>query len=229
MTSSWVSVPKFEGRLMSLPNNQSKVGVFRSTAIGVALLAFITAPGTCLHLYGWIVTGNADYLNEAPVIFVVASFTGGSGGTAYHIVINSRIKDLWKPFVAFLAAIEAYLFAFSLLVFVISRLAPKLTIELPINQVQFYLVLHGYGGFLCVLVFGIASAPRIAKITIGGVTLLMVLLSFSWMIILLGIGPEDLDLWFRFLKPLCVMWLVLIMAAIVVSIVGWLRHFPKKT
>ncbi len=207
------------------PNNR---GVLRSTALGAVFLAVVTAPGTCYYLYQWIASGNAFHLGEALALFSTASFMGGSGGAAYHLVIHSRIKSSWKPFVAALAAIEAYLLAFSLPALVIGLLSPKLTEGIPLGDVVFWLLLIGYGPILCSVAFGFAHAPRIAQVTVGGVGLVTILGLVAMLVVLQRIGPDDLDLWFAFLKPLYVMIQLLLIAFVVVSIIGWVRQARKR-
>ena len=221
------TVRSFDDPMATSPNNQSNVGVLRSMAIGAAFLVVVTVPGTCIYLYQWIVTGNAAHLGEALALVFVATVMGGSGGAAYRMVIRSRIKSSWKPFLALAAAIEAYLLAFSLPVLAIGLVAPKLNLGLPMDQVRLFLRLHGYGVFLCIVAFGFAYAPRIAQITVGGVGLVLLFLFSVMMIVLRRIGPDDLDLWFAFLKPLSVLLWLLLLAVVVVSIVGWLRRFRR--
>lgn len=203
--------------------------MFRSTAIGAAFLAVVTAPGTCLYLYRWIVTGNIACLGEAACLLLVATLMGAAGGAAHNMVTRSRIKSTWKPFVALLAAMEAYLLAFSALALAIGLVAPNLNLGLPADQVRFFLGVHVYGALLCIVAFGFAYAPRAAQITVGSIVLAWLALFAAMMIVLFRIGPEELDLWFAFFKPLAAaIWLVL-PAMIVVSIAGWLRYYRNAS
>jgi hypothetical protein len=208
-------------------NNESNTSVLRSTAIGATLFAVVTAPGTCFYLVKWITTGNSLHLGEATALFVVASFMGGSGGAAYRMVIHSGIKNSWKPFVAVLAAVEAYLLTSSLSVFVIGLLAPKLNEGIPWDNVGFYLVLHGCGLLLCIMALGATHAPHIAKIVLGSAALVIAILFAVLMLILLGIKPENLDRWVVFLKPLNILGQLLLVSFVVVSIVGWIRYMRR--
>lgn len=210
------------------PNNQSKASILRSIAIGAAAAAVSTAFGTCFYLYRWITTGNILHLGEAVALFSVASFMGGSGGAAYHLVIRSQIKSSWKPFLAVLAAIEAYLLAFSLLAMIIGPFAPKLTEGIPLEDVRFYLALHGYGLLLCLVAFGVYYTPRIIQVIVGGIVGMLVLLSGVILFVFLFMRPNALDRWITFVQPVPMVFLSILVGLVVVSIVGWVRIFRKS-
>ena len=208
-------------------SNRRKTSLFRSSAIGAALLAIITLPGTCFYLYQWISTGNLLHLGEAAALFFVASLMGASGGAAYHVVAHSRIKSPWKPLLVAVATVEAYLLAFSLLALVIEQVAPKLNEGIPLGDVRFFLVVHGYGLFLCMVAFGFSHAPRATQIILGGLLLVFIILLAFVMCSLLFITPEQLDLWMSFLKPLGVACWTILSAVVLVAFIGWARFFQK--
>jgi hypothetical protein len=206
-------------------NNCSNASLLRSMAIGASILFAVTAPGICFYLYQWIVTGNASQLGEAITLFAVATSMGASGGAAYNLVNRSRMKSSWKPFVAWLAAIEAYILTFSLTVLILSLVAPNLNKGLPLGDVGFYLGLHAYGVFLCVVAFGLYFAPRIATITIICWGLLLQFLSIVVVLIIPYIGIENGDTWFMFLKMIFAMSIILLVALVLVSVFGWVRYY----
>ncbi len=199
-------------------NDRSKSGIVRSAAMGAALLAVVTAPGTCFYLYQWAATGNVLRLGEATVLLFVASFVGGLGGAAYHMVLRSRLTSPWKPFVAVVAAMEAYLLGFSFVALVTDLVAPQ-----PLSEGWFWLSLHGYGVLLCVVAWGFAYVLRFVQILVAVVALVLMLLFSVMMLMLQAIKPEHLDLWFSFLKPLSVAFQLLLVVLIPVSVVGWVQ------
>jgi len=193
-------------------------------AFGAALLGVGTAPGTCFFLYRWITTGDVTRLGEAAALFFVASLMGGAGGLAYHLVLRSRIGDFWKPFAALFAAVEAYLLVGSLAILAISRLAPSLNSGVPAD-LRFFLGLHAYGALLCVTAFGVAFAPRIAKVLVISLFAVQLLLSGVMYAILLILGPERLDLSRVPWKALSIACGLSVAVLVAVSVVGWGRYF----
>jgi hypothetical protein len=209
-------------------NGQSKVSLLRWVVIGAAALAVATAPGTCFYLYKWITTGNLLHLGEAVALVSVSMVMGGSGAAAYCLVMRSRVKDRWKPFLALLAAMEAYLLAFFPMALIIGLTSPKLNEGIPLGDVRFHLLLNIYGALLCVCAFGIYYAPRIFQIVVVGVLGTFVLLTAAAMSALLFMGPSDLDRWATFLRPVQIVFPVILVGVAGISIVGWVRFFRRS-
>lgn len=168
--------------------DRSLAGVLRAAAKGAGFLAAVTAVGACVGLYQSITTGKPP-LGEIVLGISVASFMGACGGVAYYLVNHSRIKTRWKPFLAVLAAIEAYLFAFWPPLLVIERVAPKLNEGMPADDLWLFLAAQGFGLLLCIVGFGVAYAPRLAKVILVVAAVAVILPTVAFMLVLVNIGP----------------------------------------
>ena len=137
---------------------RSSSNVWRFATYG-ALILLAAGPGLgiIVSLFRWITTGNAAHGIEAIALFIVAGLAGGGGGAVLALVSDSHPQTNWWIYIAFLAAVEAYLAVLSLLIIGMAVFTPQLVAGLPATDPVFHLWLHLYGlflvSFVCVCVF----------------------------------------------------------------------------
>jgi hypothetical protein len=111
---------------------------------------------------------------------------------------------------------------------VFALLAALFSITAPFVELAWWKYWIGglaYSAFLSAFSVGLLYVPPRVALALGISGCALVLLVSAVFLLLLRGDPDDLDSWFAILRPLGLMLKLVLIAAVLLSAVGWIRYF----